>query len=190
VSPALSLDNQPRTSIATRKIAMLVADGFDGAAAEEVRAALVAHGAIVEVIAPVLGTIASQSGAPVEADKTFKTGASVFYDALFVPGGQRSVASLERNGDAVHFLQEAYKHGKAIAAIGEAVDLCTLAELEDDEDDAAADAHDVAADTGIFSEHGVVTARTPRVAGELAEAFVLAIAMHRHWGRNVDAISA
>ena len=42
----------------------------------------------------------------------------------------------------------------------------------------------------MFSEHGVVTARTATVAIELAEAFVLAIAMHRHWGRNVDALPA
>src|SRR6185436_2641433 len=41
VSPSLSLDNQPKLGIATRKIAMLVADGFDGAAAEAVRDELV-----------------------------------------------------------------------------------------------------------------------------------------------------
>jgi hypothetical protein len=42
----------------------------------------------------------------------------------------------------------------------------------------------------VFSAHGVVTARTAAMAPALAEAFVLAIAMHRHWGRSVDAVSA
>jgi catalase len=198
-SPALSLDHQPRASIATRKIAMLVAEGFDGAAAEVVRKALVDQGAIVEVIAPVLGTIAALDGVGVEADKTYQTAASVFYDALFVPGGEASVAELEATGDAIHFIQEAYKHGKAVAALGEAVDLMALAELDDgppndkdDEDDKGADAAGAGADRvdGVASELGVVTARFPALAAELAEAFAGAIAAHRHWGRDVDAIPA
>jgi catalase len=187
-SPALSLENQPRTSIATRKVAMLVADGFDGETAAIVRKALVDRGAIVEVIAPVLGTIAAHGGAALEADKTYKTAASVFYDAVFVPGGELSVAALESNGDAVHFVQEAYKHCKAIAAVGEAVDLVIVAELEDaalaDED------ADAAGDDAVVADHGVVTTRAPARAGELAEAFVRSIAMHRHWTRNVEGVPA
>jgi len=183
-SAALSLENQPRTSIATRKIAMLVADGFDAASAEVVRAALVGRGAIVEVIAPVLGSIAGQGGACVEADKTFKTGASVFYDALMVPGGQTSIAVLEGIGDAVHFIQEAYKHGKPIAALGEAIELLVLAELGEPTlagDDGTA---------GVASELGVVTARAAAEAPELADEFIRAIAQHRHWGRATEAIPA
>ena len=187
-SAALSLENQPRTTIATRKIAMLVADGFDGESAQVVRKVLTDRGAIVDVIAPVLGMIAAEGGAALEADKTYKTAASVFYDAIFVPGGELSVTALEANGDAIHFIQEAYKHCKPIAAIGEAVDLVILAELED-----AALADDEAADGGeitVVSDQGVVTTRAPRLAGELAQVFVRAIAMHRHWLRDVDAVPA
>jgi catalase len=183
-SAALSLENQPHTSIATRKVAMLVADGFDSASAQIVRAALVARGAIVEVIAPVLGMITAQAGPSLEADKTFKTGASVFYDAVVVPGGETSVTVLEGDGDAVHFLQEAYKHGKSIAALGEAIDLLVLAELGE-----ATLASDEGA-TGVVSDLGVVTVRAPAAAPELADAFALAIAMHRHWGRAVEAVPA
>ena len=43
--------------------------------------------AIVELIAPVLGFVAADRGAAHEIDKTFRTGSSVLYDALFVPGG-------------------------------------------------------------------------------------------------------
>ena len=63
-----------------------------------------------------------------------------------------------------------------------------LAELED-----AALADDEAADTGataVVSDQGVVTARAPELAGELAAVFVQAIAMHRHWSRDVDAVPA
>jgi len=190
VSPALSLDNQPRESIATRKIAMLIADGFDGEAATIVRTALVRRGAIVELIAPVLGAIAAERGAGMEADKTFKTAASVFYDAVIVPGGEAAVAALEADGDAVHFVQEAYKHCKAIAALGHAVDLVILAELEDaaladDEEAAGADAG-----PSVVSDQGVVTARAPAAADELARVFVVAIAEHRHWSRSIDGVPA
>ena len=188
-SPALSLDNQPRASIATRKVAMLIADGFDGVAAETVRKALVDRGAIVEVIAPVLGVIAAQDGAPLEADKTYKTGASVFYDALFVPGGEACVAALDENGDAIHFLQEAYKHGKAIAAVGDAVELVGESDIDASPAEEPANAASSAREA-VISQHGVVTCWDPAQVSEIVEAFVAAIAAHRHWDRDVDDISA
>ncbi len=51
-----------------------------------------------------------------EVPKSFLTTASVFYDAVYVPGGINSVATLEAEPDAIHFLNEAFKHCKAIAA--------------------------------------------------------------------------
>ncbi len=181
-SPALSLENQPKTSIATRKIAILVSGGFDGVAAEGVRAALVAQGAIVELIAPVLGMIAPATGAPVEADKTFKIGASVFYDALFIPGGEASTATLQGDGDAVHWIREAYKHCKAIGASGDAVDLLVFAELGE-----AVLADDTA--KGAVAKQGVVTGRGA-VDKAFATALIAAIAAHRHWERDVADVAA
>jgi catalase len=185
-SAALSLENQPKRSIATRKIAMLVSDGFDGEAAEVVRAELVRRGAVVEVIAPVLGPVAPISGAPLDVDKTFRTGASVFYDAVLVPGGPASAAALQQIGDAVHFLQEAFKHGKAIAATGEAVDLLVFAELG--ESALAGDAENAGDDVVI--DQGVVTVRAATGVHVLAAAFCEAIAKHRHWQRGVEGIPA
>ena len=186
-SPALSLDNQPRESIATRKIAMLIADGFDGEAAAIVRNALVGRGAIVELIAPVLGAITAHASGAVEADKTFKTAASVFYDAIVVPGGKAAVVALEADGDAVHFVQEAYKHGKAIAALGQAVELLVRAEI--DEASVADEPGASGKDPGVVSDQGVVTARASSAAA-LAGAFVAAVARHRHWSRSVDGVPA
>ena len=56
-SPALSMANTPKDSIKSRKIAALVADGFDGAALAAVTKALTAGGAQVRIIAPHLGTV-------------------------------------------------------------------------------------------------------------------------------------
>ena len=51
-----------------------------------------------------------------EAKKTFANTASVLYDAVFVPGGAQSIATLKGQGDPSLFIDEAFKHGKPIAA--------------------------------------------------------------------------
>ena len=90
-----------------------VADGANTADITAVQNALAGAGAHSEIIAPHLGTVA---GVPVTA--TFLTAASVMYDATYIPGGAASAATLRGNGDAVHFVEETYKHFKPIAAAG------------------------------------------------------------------------
>ena len=127
--------------------------------------------AVVEVIAPVLGPVAPAAGPPLEADKTYKTAASVFYDAVFVPGGAAAVAALEGNGDVLHFLQEAYKHCKTIAAIGDAINLLVAAELDEPTVAGDEDARTERA-AKVVSDHGVVTAAS---AGERSCATTTAV---------------
>jgi hypothetical protein len=43
---------------------------------------------------------------------------SVLYDAVLVAGGRDSVDTLAGNGDAVHYVAEAFKHARPIAAPG------------------------------------------------------------------------
>jgi catalase len=182
-APSLSLENQPKPGIATRKIAMLVADGFDGATAAAVRAELVRRGAIVEVIAPALGPVTPDTGAPLEADKTFQIAASVFYDAVFVPGGAAAAATLRQIGNAVHFVREAYKHHKAVAATGDSIDL--LAHVDLGQAMLAGGKGDQ-----VTADNGLVTVRDAGGLAALTDAFVDAIAKHRHWARNVDSVPA
>nr|MBA2760414.1 catalase [Segetibacter sp.] len=120
-SPALSMANTIKDSIRTRKIAILAADGVMEAELMTVKNSLLAQGAMVDVIAPRLGTIAGATGTQITVDKSLLTVASVLYDAVYVPGGANSVATLEAEADAIHFLNEAYKHCKAIAATGDAL---------------------------------------------------------------------
>lgn len=87
------------------------------------------------------------------------------------------------NGEAVHFVQEAYKHCKAICTVGEGVGL--LATLGIGADVATPPA-------------GVVVAATPAnslgdntAAQAVAQTFIAAIGKHRHWDRaNLDAVPA
>lgn len=120
-SPALNMDNLKRDSIKTRKVAILAADGVNEKTLNIIKAALKAQGAKGEVIAPKLGTITGQNKSGVPADKTLFNTASVLYDAVYVPGGAKSVEALSANGDAIHFLNEAFKHCKPIGLDADAL---------------------------------------------------------------------
>jgi len=86
-SPALSQANTAHDSIASRKVAVLVADGVDAPGVTGLRDALTGRGAIVELLAPVDGTVTTSDGLPMEVTRAMNTVASVLYDAVIVPGG-------------------------------------------------------------------------------------------------------
>ena len=97
------------------------------------------------------------------------------FDAVLVPGGAHSAEALLRNGDAVHYVLEAYKHGKAICLIGEAAQWLPLLGL----------AAEAASGLGV-----VVGKNDPALRPQLTQDFVAAMARHRHWSRSVEAIGA
>ena len=122
-SAALSMANTIKTSIATRQIAILATNGVDESSLQTMHQALVAAGAVPKIIAPKLGNITGNGGQAIKVDQSFLTAASVLFDAVYVPGGAKSAPALSAEPDAVHFLNEAYKHCKAIAATGDGADL-------------------------------------------------------------------
>jgi len=181
-SPALSMENTVKDTIESRRVAVLAANGADAAAVQAVKAALQERGAHVDLIAPVLGALtgsgsASGAGGQLEADKSLPTVASVMYDAVFVPGGRDSVQALLQQGDALHFVAEAYKHGKAVGAAGEGVELLRQAGLP------AAVVPDARTDGAVSSMQGVVTSRETQSWSAFVDPFAAAIAQHRHWMR-------
>jgi len=95
-SPALSQMNTPKNSIKSRRVAILVAPGFDGVQVQTVKAALEANGAHPDVISLALGVVKAADGTPLPVDKTSQVAASVQYDAVFVPGGAASVDMLRQ----------------------------------------------------------------------------------------------
>lgn len=99
-------------SIETRKVAVLVDDGYDGEALETVKSTLEDEGARVKIVSKILGDKTSENGDMVEADESHVTTESVLFDALFVPGGEDSVDALVEQGDAKHFVAETFKHKK------------------------------------------------------------------------------
>ena len=88
-SDALSMANTPKASIRTRQIAILAADGVDERSLSTVKEALVAEGAVVSIIAPKLGFLISENNEQIEVDQSFLAAASVLFDAVYVPGGNK-----------------------------------------------------------------------------------------------------
>ena len=93
-SPKLSQANTVFDSIATRQIAFLVADGFSMDDVKEMKEALEAENAVVNLIAPHGGKVTCDSGMEHKVDASIMTTESVLYDAVFVPGGQKSIDGL------------------------------------------------------------------------------------------------
>ncbi|WP_176716473.1 DJ-1/PfpI family protein, partial [Aeromonas sp. EERV15] len=122
-SPALSMENTVKGSVATRKVAALVADGVSAAELKDVKTALEAAGAQLEVVVPRLGAVKTAAGGSEAVTMALPTVASVLCDAVLIPGGKASVEALLQDGAALHFVNEAFKHYKTVGATGEGVDL-------------------------------------------------------------------
>ncbi|MBW4669837.1 MAG: catalase [Cyanomargarita calcarea GSE-NOS-MK-12-04C] len=173
-SAALSMEKKENIGIKTRRIAILAADGFDSKQLMEMKQTLKSAGAVPYIISQFKGTIKSADGKEVEVDKTFLTSASVMYDAVYVPGGKQSIEMLKTQGDAIHFVNEAFRHCKAIAASCEGVELLTNSEIKG-----------VELKNGKFSsEKGVVISRDASDLKNVSQEFIEAIAWHRHWMRE------
>ncbi|MDB5730123.1 MAG: katE [Variovorax sp.] len=184
-APSLAMASGVEGSARTRRVAVLVADGVDSASLKPVQQAIEQAGAHCTVVAARLGTVTSASKRQIVVEATFANRPSVLFDAVLVPAGREGIDALARNGDAVHFVLEAYKHGKALCTIGEGARLLATLGLEE-------------GNAGGVPPSGVVIAQVPPLntgdtteALQIAHRFVAAIARHRHWDRpGLDAVPA
>jgi catalase len=176
-SPALSIESLPGDgSIRTRMVAVLLTEGVDAAQAVAVRDALTERGAIVEALASRAGAVGASDGGSYPVDRPLATVASVLYDAVVVPGASAGARDILADNDSQRFLRLTYLHGKPIAALGSGVG--ALARLEPEGLRIAQEGE------GTVTEHGVVTNTATGTAGSgAAEAFIDALAAHRHHHR-------
>ncbi|SHJ08677.1 catalase [Pseudozobellia thermophila] len=158
-SPALSQSNTKFDSIATRQIAVLVADGFSMHDFKAMKKALEHGKAMVKLIGPHGGTVKCDTDMEHQVDAPIHTTESVLFDAVYVPGGKKSIATLMKNGKYIKFLNEALKHCKAIAADNEGEDLLEKTYVRD------------------FKEDKAICINTA------PDEFVNAVARHRNWER-------
>jgi catalase len=172
-SEALSLFARPGDgSIRTRRIAIFVADGVDGAAVQALHAGLLEAGAVPRIVGARLGQVQSEQGEAIDVEISLEAGPAVVYDALAVPGGHQAVQALGNVGHALEFIKDQYRHCKPILALGEGKALVenagVPARLESGEPDPGL----------LLPEEGG--------AKEALPGFIQAIARHRHFEREID----
>jgi catalase len=168
-SPALSLFARPGDDgVKTRRIAILVADGCDVEGITTLAASLTAAGAVPRFIGSRLGPVTGEGEREIDVDAPIDAAPSVLHDAVVIAGGE-AAALLMADGRALEFVKDQYRHCKTILAIeaGERVlEACGIDPR----------LPDGGADPGIIIGN----------AGESTEAFMAAVAKHRHFARETD----
>lgn len=192
-------------TIATRRVALIIADGYDSAAYNGVKTALKTAGALPFTIAPRRSAIYAagedkSSSKGVVPDHHLEGMRSTMFDSVFIPGGEASVETLRKNGRALHWCREAFGHLKAIGATGEAVqfvkDACALpGKMTFSEGDSGE----------VVDSFGVVTATVVQPesftqvnkafdmvkgAKGFVDAYFFAISQHKNFDREMEGLSA
>ena len=176
-SPAVSQAGTVK-SARSRKVGILIENGFNYAETMQVMDIMKASGVKYDVISKNLGMITSSDNQQMEATKNYLTTGSIQYDAVYIPGGKQSVDTLKGQGDSIGFVNEAFKHAKTVAATNEGVDLIMASAIKD----IAMAGPDTKAQ--LFSEKGMVTIRSASDMKPFGDEFIKAIAEHRHWNRQ------
>src|SRR5690606_3916562 len=127
--PSLSQETKRSENIKGRKVAILIEEGFHYESVRKLMHMLETHQAVGETVSLFQGTVKSSTGEELEIEKSHVTTTSVVYDAIFVVGGS-GTEKMKQQGDVIHFINEAYKHCKPIAANGTAKDLLRAANLK------------------------------------------------------------
>lgn len=158
-SPALSQENTTNSE-KTRKVAVILTEGFNGPEVKYVLDSLINAGIMTEIISENIGTVQGTNGVEVKAEHTFLTSKSVLFDAVYMIRG--SDKNIKFNKDAAYFIDEAFSHYKPIGATGEGIEWLKVNHFE--------------GKPGVISETDMTV---------FMSEFVEAIAAHRFWQRKL-----
>ena len=193
--------NPKNPTIASRRIAILVEDGFDLDEVKAVRSALSSAKAMTFIIGPRRGEIRASgdghgSEKKVQADHHFEGQRSTLFDALYIPSGDH-INKLAKNGRAVQYVREAFGHCKPIGAAGVAIgflrDTVDLPGVEfQDEDSPRVKASYGVVTTGKFDVKSAATGplRIEHDTKDFMAEFSRAISSHRSYERELDGLTS
>ncbi|MFD3247698.1 catalase HPII [Rahnella aquatilis] len=169
--PSLSLYASGKGTIKGRQVAILLGEGVNAADVLETLQAFQAAGVHPKLLASHLGNVTADDGSTLPVDATFAGSPSITVDAVIVPHGH--IDALLMNGDARHYVLEAYKHLKVVGLSGDARRFKSLLGLTD----------------GV-PEEGVVEGE--KAEGALLKTFLDDMHKHRIWSRSAaaDAVPA
>ena len=170
-SDALSMLKNPTNSdtIASRRVAIICKDGVSEVSVANMKSALKKEDAKGFVIAPHLGSIATEENGAIAVDMSFLTASSVLFDAVYVPHGTE-IKSLGESDEVNEFLNDAFKHCKVIGADGEAVNLINEAAF---------------ASKIKKNDQGIVLS-DEKATQDFTKSFIKAMGKHRIWEREVN----
>jgi catalase len=172
-SPALSLQALPGDgSIATRKIAIILADGVESEPLNELIEALDAAGAVTRLLGSRLGTVRAEDGDPLEIDATLENSPSVLFDAMVLAGGREAVDAMCLDGRTLEFAKDQYRHCKTILALGDSSRVLDKAGIP------------LTLPSGDDDPGLLIDGQKGREAN--AQSYITAIGCHRHVERDQD----
>lgn len=186
------LEYQPKTpTIATRRIAILLADGFDNAAYNGMKQTLQKQNAFVFTIGSQRKGVTAESGEVVIPDHHFPGMRSTLFDATFVPGGKH-IATLSKNGIAKHWIAESFAHLKPVAGLNEAVPFIAkqiaLDQVKVASGKGVAESYGVVTALGVSASEAVSVSKVEKDASGFAEKFIWEVSKHRNWQRELDGL--
>ncbi|MET3682238.1 catalase [Alkalibacillus flavidus] len=161
----------------TRKVAILLGEGFEYHEVDQFMNEMMQNGVHVEVIHQTLGEVKSANQEPVMVHQNYATTHPVMYDGLFIPGGQQHIDQLLNHYEANTFVKEIFVHAKTIGASQEGVGL-----LANNLPESFQTAPEQATDQ-LFEDLGIITARTNDLSS-FSQTFLTALSKHRHWERE------
>ena len=172
-SEALSLFSRPgKAGIVTRRIALLVADGVNGAEVSQMQQQLLSQGAVPRIVGVKLGAASTSDGPALEIEVSMETAPSVLWDALVVFGTGDKSHPLAASGHAMEFVKDQFRHCKPMMVSGNAQSLLAAAGIPAELPSRKVDP-------------GVILCSNLKGRSDLG-AFIKALAKHRHFERETD----
>ncbi len=171
-SPALSLTARPGAdAVRTRKVAILAADGVHGQSVAALITALRQVGAQPRVIGLTLGALEASDGGRIETDGSLENSPSVLFDAVIIPDGEDAIAPLLGDARTLDFVKDQYRHCKTVMTIGAGQTVLEACGIPPTLPSGALD-------------QGLITERD--LTNVTIDAFITAVARHRHFERDSD----
>lgn len=163
-SDRLSQSHTVFNTIESRKVACLVGDGFNMEDYKRMSDKIKQKNGLIALIAPTGGTVVCSENMKHTVDHPINTTESVLFDAIYIPGGEKSIKNMTKNQKYIKFINEALKHCKAIAVDNEGEKLLDQSYAKNFKED----------DDAIF-------------INSKPQMFIEAIAKHRNWNRSSEA---
>jgi catalase len=115
----LSLLARPgERSVRLRRVALLLAEGFEPRSLRSLQRALRLAGARPQCVGLQAGSFRAEGGGLMLAEATVESSPSALWDAVVLPAGAAAQAALARSPAVVRFVQDQYRHGKPILQLG------------------------------------------------------------------------